>query len=97
MLMSKVQILSPLRFNTPFNYQTVHLCKHPHPLLPEPETERQRERDRQRETDTHTHIHTHTHTEADILLTEFKKIKKNRQTDTDVVFTSGRPGVQKLL
>lgn len=38
MLISEVQILSPQRFNTPFNYLTVHLCKHPHPLLTEPET-----------------------------------------------------------
>lgn len=46
----EVQILSPLRFNTPFNYLTVHLCKHSHPLLPEPDT------------NTHSHAHTHTHT-----------------------------------
>lgn len=37
MLITEVQILSPLRFNTPFNYLTVHLCKHPHPPLPEPD------------------------------------------------------------
>ena len=37
-LISEVQILSPVRFNIPFNYLTVHLCKHPHPLLPERET-----------------------------------------------------------
>lgn len=38
-LMSELQILSPMRFNTPFNYQPVHLCKHPHPLLPEPDAQ----------------------------------------------------------
>lgn len=33
-VISEEQILSLMRFNSPFNYQTVHLCKHPHPLLP---------------------------------------------------------------
>lgn len=36
MLISEVQILSLVRFNMPFNYLTVHLCKHPHPLQPWP-------------------------------------------------------------
>lgn len=38
MLISEVHILSPVSFNGPFNYQTLHLYKHPHPLQPEPET-----------------------------------------------------------
>lgn len=37
-LVFAVHSLSPVRFNTPFNYHIVHLCKHPHPLLPELET-----------------------------------------------------------
>lgn len=56
-LTSEAQILSPLRFNMPFNYLTVHLCKHPHPQLPEPETHMHRQTDRHK--DTHAVIHVH--------------------------------------
>lgn len=37
MLVLTVQILSPVRFHTRFDYQTAHLYKQPHPMHPEPE------------------------------------------------------------
>lgn len=71
MLISEVQILSALRFNIQFNYLTVHLCKHPHPLLPEPETHNT------------THARTHSkHCSQAPLLT--KKIDTDRHVDSTV-------------
>lgn len=71
-LISEVQILSPVRFNIPFNYLTVHLCKHPHPLLPEPETH------------TYTHIDTDRHVDSTVgglmckKLIKIEKCQNNR-------------------